>query len=97
MVKIFALQGISNTFKKQGSYGSPRKRPHKREHAWVDVSDDDLEVRSAKKQAAFSKATHNPNHGHGPRKKPRMSAPASFPSKEPIQMQRQQLPIYAGA
>ena len=35
---------FSNTFKKQGSYGSPRKRPHKREHAWVDVSDDDLEV-----------------------------------------------------
>ncbi|KAI0714086.1 P-loop containing nucleoside triphosphate hydrolase protein [Cerioporus squamosus] len=97
MGKISALKGISNTFQKQqASYGSPRKRPHKRDHAWVDVSDDDLEVRSAKKAAASSKDMHNPNHGHGPRKKPRMSAPASLPSREPIQMQRQQLPIYAG-
>ncbi|RPD54669.1 P-loop containing nucleoside triphosphate hydrolase protein [Lentinus tigrinus ALCF2SS1-7] len=97
MVKISALQGISNIFQKQGSHGTPRRRTPKREHSWVDVSDDDLEVRSAKKQAASSsKAMHNPNHGHGPRKKPRVSAPAHLPSKEPIQMQRQQLPIYAG-
>ncbi len=98
MGKISALKGISNTFQKhQASYSSPRKRPHKRDHAWLDVSDDDLEVRSAKKQASSSKGMHNQNHAHGPRKKPRVSAPAHLPGREPIQMQRQQLPIYAGA
>ncbi|RDX49853.1 P-loop containing nucleoside triphosphate hydrolase protein [Lentinus brumalis] len=97
MGKISALKGISNTFQKhQASYSSPRKRPHKRDHAWLDVSDDDLEVRSAKKQASSSKGMHNQNHAHGPRKKPRVSAPAHLPGREPIQMQRQQLPIYAG-
>ena len=93
MTKIKALKGISNIFQKKHPT-PPHKR--KREHPWVDVSEDDLEVRSAKRPlSSSSKASHYSENG--PRKKPRMSAPASLPMpKESIQQQRRQLPIYAG-
>ncbi|KAI1793231.1 P-loop containing nucleoside triphosphate hydrolase protein [Ganoderma leucocontextum] len=97
MAKISALQGISNTFAKRKSpgYPTPRKRAHKRNHAWVDVSDDDLEVKSAKTPS--SKGSNKSDYGS--RKKPRLSAvsgPSGPSFNESLQQQRKQLPIYAG-
>ncbi|TBU27060.1 P-loop containing nucleoside triphosphate hydrolase protein [Dichomitus squalens] len=94
MPKIAALHGISNIYSKHKPPGhaTPRKRAHKREHAWVDVSDDDLEVKSSKKLS--SKGTNKSDHG--PRKKARLSAPPGPSFKESLHQQRKQLPIYSG-
>ncbi|OSD02413.1 P-loop containing nucleoside triphosphate hydrolase protein [Trametes coccinea BRFM310] len=103
MAKISALKGISNSphpHRRHSSHGTPHhKRPIKRDHAWMDGSDDDLEVKRSKKHTGTPKKS-----GHGadhPRKKPRLSAPAgsssSSTSKDAsIQEQRKELPIYTG-
>ncbi|KAI0755199.1 P-loop containing nucleoside triphosphate hydrolase protein [Daedaleopsis nitida] len=86
MGKIRALKGISNTFQKKPSPHHARKR----EHSWVDVDDDDLEVKSSRKPPSSGSS-------HGPRKKPRLHT-STNPSqgKDSIQKQRKQLPIYTG-
>ncbi|KAI0770462.1 P-loop containing nucleoside triphosphate hydrolase protein [Fomes fomentarius] len=90
MAKISALKGFSST-RKHSHHGTPYKQPHKREHAWVDVDDDDdLEVKSANRPSSRGA-------DHGPRKKPRMFAPPGLPpAKDSIQTQRKHLPIYPG-
>ncbi|KAI0350348.1 P-loop containing nucleoside triphosphate hydrolase protein [Trametes cingulata] len=105
MAKITALKGISNSphphhNRRHSSHGTPHhKRAVKREHAWMDVSDDDLEVKKGKKSMSSpSKNSHSSDH---PRKKPRLSAPAgsasSSSSKDAsLQKQRKELPIYTG-
>ena len=92
MAKISALQGISK--RKSPGHPTPRKRSHKRDHAWVDVSDDDLEVKSAKKSS--SKGGNKSDLAS--RKKPRLSTASgpSASSNQSLQQQRKQLPIYAG-
>ncbi|PIL22325.1 hypothetical protein GSI_15013 [Ganoderma sinense ZZ0214-1] len=93
MAKISALQGISK--RKSPGHHTPRKRSHKRDHAWVDVSDDDLEVKSTKKPSSKSSIKFDLSS----RKKPRLSTtsgPSGFFSNDSLQQQRKQLPIYAG-
>ncbi len=103
MAKIAALKGISNSphhRRRHSSHGTPQhNRPLKREHAWQDVSDDDMEVKRSKKHLSTpSKSGRNSDQ---PRKKPRLSAPAgtshASSSKDPsLQKQRKELPIYTG-
>ena len=104
MAKASVLKGISNApqpHRRHSSHGTPRhKRTPKRDHAWMDGSDDDdLEVKRSKKHASTpSKSSHNSDQ---PRKKPRLSAPAgkssASSSKDPsLQKQRKELPIYTG-
>nr|VWP00971.1 Tea4 [Ganoderma boninense] len=93
MAKISALKGISK--RKSPAHPTPRKRSHKRDHAWVDVSDDDLMVKSTKKPPSKSSNKFDPIA----RKKSRMSAtsvPSGSVSGDTLQQQRKQLPIYAG-
>ncbi|KAI0761980.1 P-loop containing nucleoside triphosphate hydrolase protein [Trametes elegans] len=96
MAKIAALKGISNSphpHRRHSTHGTPQnKRSLKREHAWMDVSDDDLEVKSSKKP------TFKSSHSSTSRKKPRLSAPASSSSSTDVslQKQRKELPIYTG-
>lgn len=103
MAKIAALKGISNSphhRRRHSSHGTPQHaRPLKREHAWQDVSDDDMEVKRSKKHPSTpSKSGRNSDK---PRKKPRLSAPAATShassSKDlSLQKQRKELPIYTG-
>ena len=97
MAKIAAIKGISSTYSKYKPPGHPtsRKRVHKREHAWVDLSDDDLEVNSSRESSSRGSSKFD----QLPRKKARLSTPPALsgPSlKESLQQQRKQLPIYSG-
>lgn len=103
MAKIAALKGISNSphhRRRHSSHGTPQhSRSLKREHAWQDVSDDDMEVKRSKKH--ISTPSKSGRHSDQPRKKPRLSAPAgnshASSSKDPLlQKQRKELPIYTG-
>ncbi|KAI0643096.1 P-loop containing nucleoside triphosphate hydrolase protein [Trametes meyenii] len=102
MARIAALKGISNSpnphhQRRHSSHDIPsHKRLVKREQAWVDVSDDEMEVKSSRKVTATPpKTSHKLDH---PRKKPRLSAPAASSSSKglSLQKQRKELPIYAG-
>lgn len=100
MAKISALKGLA---RKHAAEHAQARKAKKRNFAWVDVSDDDMHVKSAGKhrhkstKGLSSPGSHSENE---PRKKRRFSAPAK-PSThgsgvQSIQAQRAALPIATG-
>ncbi|KAI0927410.1 hypothetical protein AcV5_007955 [Taiwanofungus camphoratus] len=99
MAKIAALKGISQTPKKLNGNAHLPRRGHKRDHAWMDVSDDDLHVKHSGK---FKSSTHRSlkTPTHESRKKPKLSrnskGAASNAKFVSILEQRRSLPIAIG-
>ncbi|KAH9923577.1 P-loop containing nucleoside triphosphate hydrolase protein [Amylocystis lapponica] len=104
MAKIAALKGISQHPKKVTAQPHYPRRPLKREHAWIDVSDNERDSRArpgpGKRSPSkrFQGSIHLASREH--RKKPRLSGTDDgfVPSSKNavIQEQRKQLPIALG-
>ena len=95
MTKIALLQ------RKPGGHHhkSPRRgTPHKpkKTHAWVDVDEEDSDLRVKSSKRPHSAQSKHSRASDPPRKKPRLSAPPPSSGKDSLQQQRQELPIYAG-
>lgn len=98
MVKISALKGLA---RKHAAEHAQARKAKKRSFAWVDVSDEDMHVKSSGKHRhnhtkGFS--SPGPHSVNEPRKKRRFSAPinANGSGAQSMQAQRAALPIAAG-
>ena len=100
MAKIAALKGLA---RKHAAEQAQARKAKKRSFAWVDVSDDDMHVKSAGKhrhKPTKEFSSPGPHSENEPRKKRRFSAPgkpsAHSTAAQSIQAQRAALPIATG-